>query len=132
MNFVADDAGSLSDAEAVEIVLTMLDQAHTRVEQGRHLAPVPAASFGASATAVELGSNTAKAHTHVVDAMARMTAALQTYAANVEHFRKDVHETDADVAAFFHRTAAAVDCSGTVTPGDTFHNTQQCTLPEHH
>jgi hypothetical protein len=132
MNFMADGGGSISESEAVEIVLKMLNDVHGNVGKGEHLHPVPAGSFGGAPTAVDLGSNTSKAHSHVVQAMSQMAAALQTYTANVEHFRKDVHETDDDIASFFHRTTQAVDCSGTVDPVDTFHNTQQCTLPENH
>ena len=130
MNLMADGGGSISEAEAVQIVLSMLNQAHTEVGQGKNLDSIPSGAFGQSATAIDLGSNTGKAHSHVVEAMAQMTAALSTYRANVEHFRKDVHETDFDIATFFNKTTAAVDCSGTTTPSDTFHNTQQCTLPE--
>jgi hypothetical protein len=129
MNFLAD-GGSISESEAVQIVLSMLKDVHGNVGTGEHLQSVPSGSFGGAATAIDLSSNTGKAHAHVVDAMSQLAASLQTYTANVEHFRKDVHETDVDIASFFNRTTQALDCSGTANPSDTFHNTQQCTLPE--
>ena len=127
MNYMADGGGSVSEQEAVERILQMLGEAETQVHGGQKLQSVPAGSFGGAASALDLSANTGKAHAHVVAAMTEMVAALQTYDANVRHFRSDVHETDADIATVLTRTQQSVDCSGTST-SDTFYNTNACTL----
>src|SRR5690242_20767465 len=129
MNFMADVGAVLTAAEVeqqtIDDILTMLGHAEDSVGKGEKLKPVPAASFGASPTATTLEYNTGLAHAHVVEAMSDMVAALQTYTANVKHYRTDAHDTDADIGMVLHKNTQAIDCMGNTTD-NVFQQPQTC------
>ena len=129
MNFMADVGAVLTAAEVeqqtIDDILTMLGHAEDSVGKGEKLKPVPASSFGAAPTATTLEYNTGLAHSHVVAAMRDMVAALQTYTANVKHYRTDAHDTDADIGMVLHKNTLAIDCMGNTTD-NVFQQPQSC------
>ena len=131
MNFMADVGSVLTTAQVeqqtIDEILTMLGDAEDSVGQGEKLKPVPASSFGASATATALEYNTGLAHSHVVDAMRDMVAALKTYTQNVKHYREDAHETDADISVVLTKNTQAVTCMGNTTT-NVFQQPQTCQI----
>lgn len=129
MNFMADVGAVLTAAEVeqrtIDDILSMLGHAEDSVGKGEKLKPVPAASFGAAPTATTLEHHTGLAHSHVVEAMRDMVAALQTYTANVKHYRTDAHDTDADIGMVLHKNTLALDCMGNTTD-NVFQQPQTC------
>lgn len=134
--------GILADAgvedRTIQEILTMLDEAQSQVERGTRIKMAPAVSFGGSATAAELAHHAGKAHHHVLDAMTQMVNGLEGYYRSVEHFRKDVHETDADQAVEFRRRAQAaqsveverlLERGAACTQSPTFDSNAVCQLP---
>lgn len=134
-----DVSGALTAAgyerHVIDRIIRVLDDAESSVRQGQQISPVPAASYGRSATAAELGLHAGKAHTHVVDAMTRMVAGLESYHAGVKRFRQDAHETDqrnADDLGTVTRRAEQVDVATLFRQGDAcngsgnFYNTTTC------
>lgn len=137
-----DVSGALTAAgyedRVIEQIIQALTGAEASVRQGTEISPVPAASYGGSATAAELGLHAGKAHQHVVQAMTQMVAGLESYRVGVKRFRKDVHETDqgnADDLATVTRRAEQVDVATLFRRGDEcssapdFHGTTTCEVP---
>ena len=131
MNFMADVGAVLTAAEVeqqtIDDILNMLGNAEDSVGHGEKLKPVPSSSFGAADTATTLEYHTSLAHSHVVDAMRDMVAALQTYTQNVKHYRDDAHDTDADIGVILTKNTQAVDCMGNTTT-NVFQQPQVCTI----
>jgi hypothetical protein len=137
-----DVSGALTAAgyerDVIDRIIQALTSAESSVRQGKDISPVPAASFGSSATAAELGLHAGKAHNHVVEAMTQLVAGLENYHAGVRRFREDVHETDqrnADDLGTVTRRAEQVDVATLFRRGDecngsgNFYDTNACEAP---
>jgi hypothetical protein len=97
--------GAGVEDDTVQQILDMLNEAKGAVRKGGDIEMAPAASYGGASTAAELGTHAGKAHHHVVAAMTQMVEGLGMYHQSVEHFRQDVHETDATEATEYTRRA---------------------------
>lgn len=128
--------GILADAGVedgtIEDILAALVDSQDEVSQGRRIHKPSTGAFGGSATAAELGLHAGKAHHHVIDAISQIATGLEGYHRAVEHFRKDVHETDADQAREFTRRAqltALIEVATGCTQSQDFSNDPACRLP---
>lgn len=114
-----DVAGALTAAgyerHVIERIIGMLSDAEASVRSSKDITPVPASSYGNSATAAELGTHAGKAHNHIVEAMSHMVAGLENYNVGVKRFRDDAHETDARNAQDLARVARRADEVDTAT-----------------
>jgi hypothetical protein len=117
--YTVDVAGALTAAgyerDVIERIIAMLTQAEAAVRRSKDITPVPASSYGNSATAAELGVHSSKAHTHITDAMTQMVAGLENYHVGVKRFREDAHDTDARNAQDLGRVTSRAEQVDTAT-----------------
>lgn len=129
--YVMHDGGGISsddisiEQERVDAVLSTLQRAQRKIHKGANLARVPAASFGAAATATELETHAAKAHGHIVDSMTQTIGGLKSYGRALDRFLDDVQQRDREQ----QQQLAAITDGVTCVAQPTFETNDACTVP---